>query len=123
MNLRPYKKIQQLEEEIARLQKENDELKTINDELKSENDEIQEYRYIEQTSDDSRIVFIVDTNLNVKTKTYINEEIKTPLLNNDFITENQFDDDMAHHLAMILISNDVTSQIISNFEKNRKREE
>lgn len=115
MQLRPYKKIRELESELEELR---NELEDKNNRI----EELEEEKYIEETSENSRITFFVDNDLNVSTKTFINRAIENTLLNNDFLTESQIGDDMANHLALILIANEVTTQYITNFERNKKKE-
>ena len=114
----PWTKIKELREENNKLKQLNNEL---SDQVNNLSEELQEKQSdVKTTEDTSSISFFIDEDLNVKPKTFINmQQLETPLLNNDYIQQSQVEDDYAYHLALILIASEVTSQIISNYEKNK----
>lgn len=69
-----------------------------------------------EDGEESKIVFSVDKDLNVKTKTAVSKEIIDILLNNNYISSDQMEDEFALHLAMVLIADDIVSEILSQFE-------
>lgn len=125
MNLRPYKRIRELEEHVQSLQDQFNAQLKLYEELENDYNELyeqlQETPKVETTDETSCITYYVDHDLNVKPETKINPDIQNTLLNNDFIQDNQLDDQTALHIAMILISNEVSTQLIRNYEKQASK--
>lgn len=71
----------------------------------------------EPTDDEtSSITFFVDENLNISVRTKANQErVSQILADNDYIGPEQMNDEFAIHLAFVLMANEVTAQIISEY--------
>ncbi len=95
---------EQLDSEIELLQKEIETLKASG--------------AIPISEGNSSILFEIDKELNVTTKSRINKDISSTLIDSNYLDSSQSEDDAAIHLVFILLANEVTEQIIEEVNEN-----
>lgn len=93
-------------------------LKSDNAELEARvKDLIADLSAIQRTEkESSSISFYIDKELKVLPKTKINDEIIPALIDENYINQGVSDNEIVLHLAMLLIANEVSEQIIEEFE-------
>lgn len=66
--------------------------------------------------DHSQIIFTLDEDLNVSVKTKVNmDKMRQVLMDNGYINHEDTEDETIYHLAFILIVNETTTQLISEY--------
>jgi hypothetical protein len=66
----------------------------------------------------SSILFEIDNDLNIKTKSRINKDIVNSLIDNEYLTSAQSEDDAVIQLVFVLLANEATEQIIDEVNEN-----
>ena len=98
------REIQQLEEAVTKLQAENERLLASG--------------AIPISEGNSSILFEIDKELNVTTKSRVNKEIVPVLIDNKYLDSPQSEDESAIQLVFVLLANEVTEQIISEINED-----
>jgi len=67
-------------------------------------------------NESSSITFYIDKNLNIRVESKANRDMANKLVEENYIGENQVEDPEAHHLAYVLIANEVTDQMVQQYQ-------
>ena len=112
-----YKKQQQHE---TQLELERTQAEEKNELLEKEIESYKEDHFKTINEGNSCIIFDIDSELKTTVKSRINDEISMSLIDEGYITSEQSHDESAIQLAFILITNEVTEQIIDgiNLDEN-----
>lgn len=68
----------------------------------------------------SSVVFEIDGELNVTVKSRINKDITNVLIDHNYITSAQSEDESAINFAFVLIANEATEQVIENINNHEE---
>lgn len=107
-----------LEGVIYQNSQETADLLNVINELQEENEKLKASGAIPIAEGNSSILFEIDNELNVSTKSRINKDIAGVLVDNQYLDSTQSEDNAAIHLVFILLANEVTDQIMQEINEN-----
>lgn len=117
MNLNPFKTIREIEAENKKLSEYCNNLFSAKVELQKLVASLREDLNRERIPEgDSTITFSIDKTFKVKTFTKVNPDIIKSLVRAQYIEPHQEEDTDAHHLAFVLLANEVSQQLLDEYQ-------
>lgn len=112
------------EEEVQQKSDQIQELRRENEQLQQQIEELQKIHKVDEQQRTQIVLYVNNDDIShIKPVTRINPRIIDTLIEEGYLDSSHYQDETAHHLALMVLANEATGFIISDFEATRGDDE